>query len=117
MTTLAPPDYDPPLPNPTEWDLVVDANGLDGTPHEVYGGGGTFDYYAEMTAVVAVDAGGGPVEYYFECTTEHGFDSGWVLTPIYSVPIGRSGQGHIFRVRARDQFGNMTDWSVEDMAD
>jgi len=119
--SLVPPvpaDIDPPQPDPMEWDPTQDPNGIDGTPHEVYGGGPLFnDYYAEMTAVVAVDAGGGPVEYYFECTTEHGFDSGWVLTPIYSVPIGRSGQGHIFRVRARDQFGNMTAWSVEDMAD
>jgi hypothetical protein len=118
MRTLVPPDYDPPLPDPMEWDLVVDANGVDGTPHEVYGVGPHFnDWYAEMTAVVAVDAGGGPVEYYFECSPENGFDSGWVIDPFYSVLLGRSGQGFRFRVRARDQFGNMTAWSPWDRAD
>jgi hypothetical protein len=117
ITTLVPPDLVPPDPDPMAWDPTVDANGVDGTPHEVYGGGGTFDYYADMTAVVAVDAGGGAVEYYFECTTEHGFDSGWILTPTYRILVGRSGQNHVFRVRARDQFGNMTAWSPEDPAD
>jgi len=116
-TTLVPADTDPPLPDPMEWDLVQDANGFDGTPREVYGGGGTFDYYAQMTAVIAIDGGGGVVEYYFECTTEHGFDSGWVIDPIYSVLVGRIGQGHRFRVRARDQAHNMTAWSPEDPAD
>jgi len=117
ITTLVPPDIDPPLPDPMEWDLVADANGFDGTPREIYGGGGTFDYYAQMTAVIAVDGGGGVVEYYFECTTEGGFDSGWILTPTYSILVGRTGQGHRFRVRARDQAHNMTAWSVEDPAD
>jgi hypothetical protein len=116
MTTLVPPDLDPPDPNPMEWDLTVDANGVDGRPHEVFVGPQFNDYYAEMTAVIAVDAGGGPVEYYFECD-ESGFDSGWILTETYSVPIGRSGQGWLFRVRARDQFGNMTAWSPWDRAD
>jgi hypothetical protein len=116
VRTLIPPDVDPPTPNPMQWDPTVDPNGFDGTPREVYGGGGTFDYLAEMTAVVATDAGGGAVEYYFECS-EHGFDSGWQLAPLYSVPVGRSGQGFLFRVRARDQFGNMTGWSPWDRAD
>jgi hypothetical protein len=35
----------------------------------------------------------------------------------YTVILGRPGQGHIFRVRARDQFGNMTAWTQEDRAD
>jgi parallel beta-helix repeat protein/predicted outer membrane repeat protein len=116
ITTLVPADLVPPLPDPMEWDPVVDANGFDGTPRQVYGGGGTFDYYAQMTAVVAVDAAGGPVEYFFECTTEHGFNSGWILTPTYRVPLGGVHQIHHFRVRARDQFGNMTAWSPEDVA-
>jgi hypothetical protein len=116
IRTPVPPDIDPPTPDPMEWDPTVDANGFDGTPREVYGGGGTFDYSAVMTAVVAVDAGGGAVEYYFDCD-ENGFDSGWILTPTYSVPVGRSGQGWLFRVRARDQFGNTTGWSPWDRAD
>ena len=118
-TTLVPQDLDPPLPDPMEWDLVVDANGFDGTPHLVNPTGGTFEYYAEMTAVIATDAGGGPVKYYFECTTEGGggFDSGWILTPTYSVLLGGRHNVHSFRVRASDQFDNMTAWSVEDPAD
>jgi hypothetical protein len=100
-----------------EWDLTVDANGFDGRPYLVNPTGGTFDYYAEMRAVIATDAGGGIVEYYFECTTEHGFDSGWVVDPIYSVPVGGRHQVHRFRVRARDQYGNMTAWSIENVAD
>lgn len=117
FTFPAPPDLVPPTPDPMEWDLTVDANGVDGTPHEVYGGLGTFDYYAEMTAIVATDAAGGAVQYFFECTTEHGFNSGWVDDPLYIVPVGRSGQGHVFRVKARDQYGNETAWSPEDPAD
>jgi hypothetical protein len=114
--TAVPLDLIPPTPDPMVWDPTVDPNGFDGTPREVYGGLGTFDYYAQMTATIAADAGGGAVEYYFECTTEHGFDSGWVIDPIYSVLVGRTRQGHRFRVRARDQFGNMTAWSPEDPA-
>ena len=97
-------ETDPPMPNPAQW-------APNGEPREVYGGGGTFDYRVEMTAAEAIDASGGPVEYYFECTTQHGFDSGWIATPTYTVQVGRSGQFHRFRVRARDQFGNETAWS------
>ena len=39
-------DLQPPTPDPTRW-----AEG--GEPREVYGGGGTWDYYAEMTAAEA----------------------------------------------------------------
>jgi hypothetical protein len=99
-----------------EWDMVEDANGFDGTPHEVYGGGGSFDYWVQMRAVVAQDASG-IVEYFFECTTEPGFSSGWILDPTYMVLVGRSGQGHRFRVKARDLYGNETAWSTEERAD
>jgi hypothetical protein len=115
--TLVAPDLIAPTPNPMQWDPTVDPNGFDGTPREEFGGAGTFDYYAVMTAVVATDAGGGPVEYFFECTTERGFSSGWIATPTYRVLLGRQAQGHRFRVRARDQFGNETAWSPEDVAD
>ncbi len=117
VRTLVAPDTIPPTPNPMQWDPTVDPNGFDGTPRELFGGNGTFDYYAVMTAVVATDAGGGPVQYFFECTTERGFSSGWIATPTYRVLVGRQGQGHRFRVRARDQFGNVTGWSIEDVAD
>jgi hypothetical protein len=76
-------------------------------PRETYGGGGTFDYWAEMEAVEATDPSGS-VEYYFECTSESGFSSGWQTARTYKVHVGRRGQGHRFRVKARDLYGNET---------
>jgi len=102
-------ETDPPVPNPARW-------ARDGKPREFNDGGGVFDYWVTMIAVEATDASG-PVEYFFECTTEAGFSSGWQSSRDYIVPIGRSGQGHRFRVKARDQFGNETAWSVELTAD
>ena len=63
------PEYekDPPEPNPAQWTR-------DGKPREFNAGGGTFDYWVQMTAAEAIDASG-PVEYFFECTTESGFSS------------------------------------------
>jgi len=96
-------DLQPPTPDPMRW-----ATG--GEPREVYGGGGTWDYYAEMTAVEATDTSGG-VEYYFQCTTESGFSRDWDTSPYYKVPVGRMGQAHRFRVKARDIHKNETAYS------
>jgi hypothetical protein len=98
-------DLQPPTPDPMQW-----AEG--GEPKEVYGGGGTWDYYAEMTAADADDAGGG-VEYYFQCTTESGFSRDWDASPYYKVLVGRTNQAHRFRVKARDANGNETAYSSE----
>jgi len=105
------PEYetDPPEPNPSQW-------ARDGKPREFNAGAGAFDYWVTMIATEATDAGG-PVEYFFECTTEAGFSSGWQSARNYEVLVGRSGQGHRFRVKARDQFGNETEWSEELAAD
>lgn len=96
-------DLEPPTPNPMQWESE---------PSEVNHGGGTFDYWAEMTAVEATDPSGS-VEYYFECTTESGFSSGWQSSRTYEVKLGRRGQRHRFRVKARDSFGNETAPSSE----
>ncbi len=104
VTTLSAPDTAPPTPNPMQF---ADPNG---TPAEVYGGGGSFDYFATMTAVVATDASGG-VQYYFECIDESGLSSGWQDANTYTIAVGRSGQGLRFRVKARDIYGNETGWS------
>jgi subtilisin family serine protease len=116
--TLPSPDLDPPTPNPMEWDPTQDPNGFDGRPREtlIDPNDENFGWGATMTAVVATDAGGGPVEYFFECITNSGFNSGWIDTETYTVALGRRGQGQIFRVRARDQFGNMTGWSPAERA-
>ncbi len=97
-------DLSPPSPNPMRW-------AEDGEPSEVYRGGGTWDYWAVMEAVEATDDSGG-VQYYFQCTTESGFSSGWQNSPEYEVRLGRRGQGHIFRVKARDADGNQTSYST-----
>ncbi|MBN2592179.1 MAG: right-handed parallel beta-helix repeat-containing protein [Sedimentisphaerales bacterium] len=101
------PQYetDPPEPNPTQW-------ARDGRPKKIYGGGGAFDYWVHMTAAEATDASG-PVQYFFECTTEPGFSSGWQISKDHMVPVGQGRQAHCFRVKARDQFGNETEWSEE----
>ena len=91
-------DLQPPTPDPMLWESE---------PAEVYHGGGSFDYWAEMTAAEATD-NSGSVEYYFECTTQSGFSSDWQTSRTYSVKIGRSLQNQLFRVKARDAYGNVT---------
>ena len=111
QASMAPLDWfpehetDPPEPNPAQW-------ARDGKPREFDAGGGVFDYWVQMIAAEATDASG-PVEYFFECTTEAGFSSGWQITRDYIVAVGRSGQGHRFRVKARDRYSNETAWSEE----
>ena len=95
-------DLQPPEPNPMQWEK----------PHETYGGGGKWDYYAEMTAVEATDPSGG-VKYYFQCKSDSGFDSGWQSSRTYKVLLGRSGLAYRFRVKACDAYGNETAYSEE----
>ncbi|MHC4167631.1 MAG: right-handed parallel beta-helix repeat-containing protein, partial [Planctomycetota bacterium] len=115
IRTLPAPDLDPPLPNPAEWDPTVDPNGFDGTPREILvdPNDESFGWGATMTATIAVDAGGGPVWYFFECLDESGFSSDWITSETYTVLYGPWNRGFRFRVRARDQFWNMTAWSPE----
>ena len=125
-TTWEEPDVNAPEPNPMQFD----PNGL---PQQTPGGGGQWDYYAEMTAVTAVDIappGVTPsgVEYFFECTTANyggihdpnnpegsGFSSGWISVPTWTVWVGQSGLDIRFRVKARDTSTrqNETAWSEE----
>ncbi len=100
---LFPADTTAPVPDPAQWDS---------RPREINLGGGTFDFWVQMTAVEATDDSG-PVEYFFECTTEPGFSSGWQTSNEYSVKIGRGEQLHRFRVKARDLYLNETEWSDE----
>jgi hypothetical protein len=121
-TTAPPPDTIKPLPNPAEWDPAVDANGNSGEPHQIWGGGGPFDYWAEMTAMTATDASG--VEYKFICD-DPGFTSGgpsdqangegveWRNVDnvagdprVYRVLIGGVGYSASFKVLVRDRSPN-----------
>jgi hypothetical protein len=98
-------DLEAPTPNPMEWESE---------PSEINIGGGSFNYSATMVAAEAVDDYEG-VEYFFQCTTESGFSSGWQISPEYTVLVGRQGQRHRFRVKARDTSTshNETAWSSE----
>jgi len=98
-------DLLPPAPDPMQWAQQ---------PKEVRLGAGTFDYHARMSAVEAADDTDG-VEYLFQCTTEPAFSSGWQTAREYTVKVGRAGQRHRFRVKARDTSPshNETNWSPE----
>jgi hypothetical protein len=84
----------------------------DGKPKLINGGGGTWDWYVTMTAVEATDESG-VVEYYFECYHHEEFNSVWLsFTPgepcTYTCPISWKQTGLLFRVKARDLYGNET---------
>lgn len=99
-------DLSGPTPDPIQWEVP---------PAEIWRGGHSFNYWAEMTAAEATDPSGG-VQYFFQCTNQSGFSSGWQDSRTWQVQIGRSGQGLRFRVKARDIHGNETAFSEEVMA-
>lgn len=90
----------PPTPNPMQWDLVPSQElQPDGVHHT-------------MRCVTASDPDGG-VQYYFQCTTLPSLSSGWQTSTYYSVRVGDAGTSPVraWRVKAKDVFGNETDWS------
>jgi hypothetical protein len=95
-------DMNPPTPNPMRWEVE---------PYKYNGGGGSFDYYATMTAVEAEDDSGEDVQYFFLCTNESGFSSGWQSSRTYTVKLGGQHVLATFRVKARDINGNQTAYS------
>jgi len=98
-------DFNPPTPNPMLW-----ASG--GEPKKVDRGGGSFNWWAVMTAAEATDESGG-IQYFFECTNNSDFSSGWQSNRYYEVKLGGPSVIARFRVRARDLYGNETGWSSE----
>ncbi len=95
---------EPPVPDPAQW-------APDGLPREVLLGTGRLDWGAEMKAAQATSPCG-PVEYYFECADHPEFDSSWQTDRTYTVRVGQRNQALEFRVRAQDQYGNLTQWSA-----
>lgn len=95
---------EPPQPDPAQW-------APDGLPREVLLGTGRMDWGAQMKAAQATSPCG-PVEYYFECADHPQFDSGWQSDRTYTVRVGQANQALEFRVRAQDQYGNKTQWSL-----
>jgi len=102
-------DLQPPTPDPMQWESE---------PKEVYHGGGTQDYWAEMTAAEAIDPSGN-VQYYFECSDDRYSSGGagdpggtkWRTERTYEVKMGQIGRYFHFRVKARDVYGNETAFS------
>jgi hypothetical protein len=95
-------DANAPTPDPMQWASV---------PKKV-NRGGTFNWWAEMTAVEAQD-NSGAVEYLFRCTSDGRFSSGWQSSPYYEVKLGGWSVIANFKVKARDPSGNETGWSSE----
>lgn len=100
------PDYEtvPPEPNPAQW-------APNSTLQVLRDGDGPFDFWVRMTAAQATDDSGW-VEYFFECTTDPAASSSWQISPSYDVLVTRGRESGKFRVKARDLFGNETEWSA-----
>jgi len=116
LTTQTEPDVNAPTPDPMQWDETIDANGFDGTPHQINIGGGTFDWYVVMRADPNTVDDQYDVEFYFDCDEDY-FDSGWrtIAGPPfeYRVWVGGKNPNIRFRVKARDTSPNKneTAWS------
>jgi len=97
----APPDTDPPTPDPLTWETVSQATGSNSI---------------SMTATIASDPSG--VEYYFECTTTGGNDSGWQNSASYEDTGLEPNTSYTYKVKARDKSPNQneTAWSSEESA-
>lgn len=98
------PDLTPPTPDRMEWAVK---------PHFYDPGAGTFDIRVAMTAETAEDRSG-LVEYLFLCSDAR-FSSAWQESSTYDVEIGNPIPFQ-FQVKARDAFGNETEWSTVETA-
>ncbi len=76
---------------------------------EHHGAPTEFDWWGVMTAAEAQDNGSGILEYHFVCTNGP-WSSGWQTDRHYEISEswGRSQQGFIFYVEARDECGNVS---------
>ncbi len=93
-------DTDAPLPNPSEWEIAP------------YSTTTTPPYTVSMTAKAAFDSWGGVVEYYFECVTGNDSNSGWAPNTTYISTDLDVNTTYGYRVKARDERGHETLWSV-----
>lgn len=68
-----------------------------------------------MTAATATDDSGGIIEYQFEETTNNtgGTDSAWQTSTVYTDSGLLQNTQYCYRVRAQDEAGNITGWSIE----
>ena len=93
----------PPEPNPSQW--RVEPYSTENMPTQI-----------SMTAETAVDDWSGGVEYYFECSYGACNDSNWQSDANYTDTGLVTGVEYGYMVRARDEAGNVTVWSLRKYA-
>jgi hypothetical protein len=90
-------DTEAPIPNPAEWEI------------EPYLAASSS---IKMAARIAFDAWGWDVAYFFDCVYGNCQDSGWQSSRTYQDSGLKTEAKYGYRVKARDEIGNETDWSV-----
>jgi hypothetical protein len=90
-------DTKAPIPNPSEWEI------------EPYL---TSSSSIKMIAQTAFDEWGWDVEYYFDCVYGNCHDRSWQQSRTYQDTGLNTDARYGYRVRARDELGNETEWSV-----
>ncbi len=97
-------DTEAPEPNPSKWEI------------EPYSTSTTPPYAISMTAETAFDKWGGVVKYYFECYTGNDSNRDWSDPNSFNRTYYRENldpnTAYGYRVKARDERGNETLWSV-----
>jgi hypothetical protein len=90
-------DTEAPIPDPSEWEIepyLVSSSSI------------------KMIAQTAFDAWGWDVEYYFDCVYGNCHDSVWQQSSKYQDTGLKTDARYGYRVKARDEIGNETEWSV-----
>jgi hypothetical protein len=88
-----------PMPNPSEWRILPYLTSV------------TYPFSISMTVKTSYDAWSWPVQYYFQCVYGAGHDSGWQDGTTYE-DTGLDIDVYGYRVKAKDELGNETQWSV-----
>ncbi|MDH4241288.1 MAG: hypothetical protein OEW48_17150, partial [Phycisphaerae bacterium] len=88
-----------PMPNPSQWKIVPHLTSM------------TYPFSISMTVKTSFDAWSWPVQYYFQCVYGDGHDSGWQDGTTYE-DTGLDIDIYGYRVKAKDELGNETEWSV-----
>ena len=87
----------PPKPDPMTWAVRPQSGGLNSIT---------------MTAATARDNSGSRIYYYFDCVSGSGHDCNWTTSPTYTDTGLTQGLQYGYRVKAKDEQGNETGWSV-----
>jgi predicted outer membrane repeat protein len=93
-------DTEAPTPNPSKWEIAPYPTSLI-SPYDI-----------NMIAEATFDNWGGVVTYYFECTTGNGSNRVWDPDRTHIDSDLDPDTVYGYRVRARDERGNETLWSV-----